>query len=1021
MGESSPVDTKPVPNINHKPDKSNENKKSNQNKNVKEKSNARDLLIGTWNVRRGLVKRENEISNLLLSDDLDVLFLTETDIKKQNVVDYKIKGYSTHLQLVAEDGDLVRLIALTKDNSVSKFELKSDLMQESFPSIWIETQDKHGSKSLIGGFYRQWSSNGQLTVPEQVKQMEIFCNQVNTSAAKYCKLIITGDANLCAEKWLLDDYDRKSVAQPLHHCLEQNGIQIQKVGYTYMADHVLQNGEVPHSALDHVYNSKTIEKSVSVKVHPNSSTDHLPVIVKYSLDLTKVRYKRSITKRSFKNFTKETWNEALDQEDWYDVEDCDDVNEMVEVFAANINRALDKVAPIKDFTIRSNHRFGLSDSTKKLMKKRDKTRSMIQRASGNEKHTLMQQYKTLRNKVTGKIRKENIDFNNNRIEEANNERELWNVAKEVINPRKENNWNIITEDGGNIIAEKEVAEAFNEFFINKVEDLKKNIEPTHVEDPLVRLTAKLKNLKTSLEFKTVTQTQMKAHLKKLSKKKSSGLDGLSQENLILGTKNLLAPLTAIVNQSIMQGEFPSEWKQAAVTPVLKKGNPQLLNNYRPVSCLPAASKVLEIVVCSQLSDYLESNKLLPDNQHGFRPKRSTMTAWQEIQLDWALNTEQNMVTGVLLWDLSAAFDTLDCEGLCKKLALFGVKPRSVRWVRSFLTGRSQKVRIGSELSSSRMVTTGVPQGGVLSPLIFVLFVSDLQDWLSHSTAPTYADDTHTGTSCKRLDETLAKMEEDAQQVLQFMASNGLVANAKKTSFLLLNCKDADRDVKIKIGSDMVTREFTAKLLGIQFQDNQKWNTQVHGKGGLLSSLNSRLYFIRRLKNHLAFKSILKLVDGLFMSRLRFGIQLLGKVRTSTEDMVCAEFKALQLVQNNLLRTLNGSKIKDMVSISTMLDKFGLLSANQLNASVKLLEVWKALNVENYPLSVDRQELNKNGVSTRGDLTCRPKEIGKTILTQKTCVSDAIRLWNQAPKIIKESNSVYKAKKEIKAYVKLLPV
>ena len=105
----------------------------------------------------------------------------------------------------------------------------------------------------------------------------------------------------------------------------------------------------------------------------------------------------------------------------------------------------------------------------------------------------------------------------------------------------------------------------------------------------------------------------------------------------------------------------------------------------------------------------------------------------------------------------------------------------------------------------------------------------------------------------------------------------------------------------------------------------------------------------------------------------------------------------------------------------MLDKFNLLSANQLNASVKLLEIWKALNVDNYPLSVDRQEENINGMSTRGDMACRPKEIGKTILTQKTCVSDAIHLWNQSPKIIKESNSVYKAKKEIKAYVKLLPV
>ena len=104
-----------------------------------------------------------------------------------------------------------------------------------------------------------------------------------------------------------------------------------------------------------------------------------------------------------------------------------------------------------------------------------------------------------------------------------------------------------------------------------------------------------------------------------------------------------------------------------VTPVLKKGSSTQLGNYRPVSCLPAASKILEIVICTQLSDYLEENNLLPGNQHGFRPRRSTMTAWQEIQLDWAMKSEQKLVTGVLLWDLSAAFDTLDCEGLCKKL------------------------------------------------------------------------------------------------------------------------------------------------------------------------------------------------------------------------------------------------------------------------------------------------------------------------------------------------------------------
>ena len=110
-----------------------------------------------------------------------------------------------------------------------------------------------------------------------------------------------------------------------------------------------------------------------------------------------------------------------------------------------------------------------------------------------------------------------------------------------------------------------------------------------------------------------------------------------------------------------------------------------------------------------------------------------------------------------------------------------------------------------------------------------------------------------------------------------------------------------------------------------------------------------------VQTNLAFKSIIKLVDGLFTSKLRYGVQLLGKVRTSMEDPVGAEFKAVQLVQNNLLRTLNGTKIKDKVSISSMLDKFNMQSVNQLNAGVKLLEVWKALTVDDYPLIIKRQE------------------------------------------------------------------
>ena len=116
-------------------------------------------------------------------------------------------------------------------------------------------------------------------------------------------------------------------------------------------------------------------------------------------------------------------------------------------------------------------------------------------------------------------------------------------------------------------------------------------------------------------------------MSKMKKKQSAGTDGLSQDKLVLGSKSLVYPLLQIINQSIREGAFPSQWKEALVTPVLKKGDASEKENYRPVSSLPAASKLLEMVVNAQSSKFLESNGLLPHNQHGFRPMRSTMTAW----------------------------------------------------------------------------------------------------------------------------------------------------------------------------------------------------------------------------------------------------------------------------------------------------------------------------------------------------------------------------------------------------------
>ena len=154
-----------------------------------------------------------------------------------------------------------------------------------------------------------------------------------------------------------------------------------------------------------------------------------------------------------------------------------------------------------------------------------------------------------------------------------------------------------------------------------------------------------KGLKFSL--KKVNMKTIKKNLKKMKKKKSCGIDGLSQEHLVMGANTLTPTLTWMINQSIETGVVPEHWKLGLVTPVLKKGDPKSLENYTPVTCLPAASKLMESIVCDQINDFVESNRLLPKNQHGFRAKRSTMTAWSDIQQDWAMKTEEKEITGEL--------------------------------------------------------------------------------------------------------------------------------------------------------------------------------------------------------------------------------------------------------------------------------------------------------------------------------------------------------------------------------------
>jgi retron-type reverse transcriptase len=192
-------------------------------------------------------------------------------------------------------------------------------------------------------------------------------------------------------------------------------------------------------------------------------------------------------------------------------------------------------------------------------------------------------------------------------------------------------------------------------------------------------------------------------------------------------------LTYIFNQAITLSLFPHEWKTARVIPLYKNGQRNLPGNYRPISVLPVISKIMERILYVQLYNYLTKFELLSDCQFGFRKFHSTATALLDCSNDWYMNFDRKMFNLVVLIDLKKAFDTVDHQILLKKLELYGIKGQALYFLESYLSNRNQKCQIQGSVSSEKLIKCGVPQGSILGPLFFLLYINDcLNAWIKQN-------------------------------------------------------------------------------------------------------------------------------------------------------------------------------------------------------------------------------------------------------------------------------------------------
>lgn len=583
--------------------------------------------------------------------------------------------------------------------------------------------------------------------------------------------------------------------------------------------------------------------------------------------------------------------------------------------------------------------------------------------------------------------------NNRKIAKSDNKaKTTWEIIKKESG-RYSSNHQVteIVKDGKTIKNKQQMENNFNNFFLTEPSAL---APPTSIQSA----TSKLVQFKTSTPatlFLTPTnKEEVASTILSLKSKSSHGWDQLSSTLLKFCWLELSHPLALLINISFSSGIFPEKLKYAVIKPLYKKGDPRLMENYRPIALVPVLSKIFEKVFLARVTSFLSKWNVINESQYGFQRGKSTESALLNFinAVLEALDGSQRAV-GVFC-DLSRAFDCVNHQLLLLKLQYYGIRGIALNWVESFLKGRKQKVNIidtqdTSSQSSWLETRIGVPQGCILSPMLFLLYMNDLHCNAEQSQLCMYADDVSLLVTGETNDLVSSRLVAALEECRQWFEANGLLLNIKKTlavDFCLSYRRDIyTYDIPITSSSTISTSAET-KFLGITIDQTLSWGSHVQN---LLKRLSRATYAINLLKDTCSTEILLDVYRGYFESLLRYGIAFWGASRHT--DRV---FKA----QKNAIRRIFGLKWAE--SCRNYFIQFGILTVHSIYIFTVVTMIFKQFH-----------QLKKSNISQRDTRDSRlllyPKH--KTTKLEKGPYYSGIKLFNKLPQRLKqiESGSIFK--------------
>lgn len=766
--------------------------------------------------------------------DYDIICVTETKLNNNiSNDDISIENFQNpqpfRKDRLTDNGGGV--LIYVRDNLIAK--RRSDLEIPELESICIEVVTNR-KKIIIMCFYRPPQARANSW--DHLETLIDNCIDTN------CSVLLLGDIN----EDLLSISDNHKFSRICERYGISNVIneptRITPTSSTLLDPILLNNSDILRHSL----------------VLPSFCSDHCPSIIEINFSVLREKsYKKTIW--DFDNGNFEQIRSYLNDIDWNTrLSNINDTNRVNEIINDEIYHVMNAFIPSKTVRVRPKDKPWINPEIKCFMRKRNR---IHKKAKNRNLDADWSKFREIRNKVIVLIREAKksyiIKLQNSLVDKTIPPGKWWRIAKTVCKFNSTNTVNSPIHSNGEILIHPaEKANFINNYFtsISNIEE-----EPDLPDIPPLS--------PCELSDIIITEQEVIDQFQILNVTKPAGPDKLPPKFLKSIFQSLVTPITILFNKSLHSGLVPSDWKLANVSAVYKgKGGSDNVSNYRPISVTNCFCKIHEKIIFKHLHNYLFENSILSDHQSGFRNKDSTVNQLLIIYDTIVKNLDQGKDVRFIFCDVSKAFDRVWHRGLLYKLRKYGINGNLLLWFKSYLTDRKQRVILNGYNSNWKTINAGVPQGSILGPYLFLLFINDIVDVVSNK-MKLFADDTSLYCIVDDPDVAAESLNLDLDSLHSWACNWGVNFNVSKTKSMLFTRKVNVNNPPLYMNNSPLENTPSHKHLGLNLSSNAKWKDHINE---IYSKACKRLNIMRLLKNRLDRISLEKLYIGFIRPILEYG-------------------------------------------------------------------------------------------------------------------------------------------------------